>query len=131
MMFILDIYRWCESYDWFTRQHIAKFIYQHRECERLAKQAGFTQRMFASMLSKEFCARMMGAGYLDGVEGRFWCIDGSARRPFGFEFYTFEGMQNEWIRDMARIGEMSDDELFGAKSNRQDIEILRRKFNIT
>lgn len=82
------------------------------------------------MVSKEFCARMMTAGYIDGVCGKFWCISGSARRPFGFEFYTFEGMRNEWVRDMSRIGEIGDDELFQAKANRQSFEALRRKFNI-
>ena len=129
-MFLLDLYKWCESYDWFNRQHIAKFIYQHRECERLARAAGLTPRMFASLTSKEFCARMMTAGYIDGVCGKYWS-KGSSKRPFGFELYSLDGMRNDWIRDMARIGEMGDDELFQAKANRQDLEALRRKFNIT
>lgn len=130
IMFLLDLYKWCESYDWFNRQHIAKFIYQHRECERLARAAGLTPRMFASLTSKEFCARMMTAGYIDGVCGKYWS-KGSSKRPFGFELYSLDGMRNDWIRDMARIGEMGDDELFQAKANRQDLEALRRKFNIT
>lgn len=130
IMFLLDLYKWCESYDWFNRQHIAKFIYQHRECERLARAAGLTPRMFASLASKEFCARMMTAGYIDGVCGKYWS-KGSSKRPFGFELYSIDGMRNDWIRDMARIGEMGDDELFQAKANRQDLEALRRKFNIT
>ncbi|CAG9546489.1 hypothetical protein bas05_0046 [Escherichia phage PeterMerian] len=130
IMFLLDLYKWCESYDWFNRQHIAKFIYQHRECERLARAAGLTPRMFASLASKEFCARMMTAGYIDGVCGKYWS-KGSSKRPFGFELYSLDGMRNDWIRDMARIGEMGDDELFQAKANRQDLEALRRKFNIT
>lgn len=130
IMFLLDLYKWCESYDWFNRQHIAKFIYQHRECERLARAAGLTPRMFASLASKEFCARMMTAGYIDGVCGKYWS-KGSSKRPFGFELYSLDGMRNDWIRDMARIGEMGDDELFKAKANRQDLEALRRKFNIT
>lgn len=130
IMFLLDLYKWCESYDWFNRQHIAKFIYQHRECERLARSAGLTPRMFASLTSKEFCARMMTAGYIDGVCGKYWS-KGSSKRPFGFELYSLDGMRNDWIRDMARIGEMGDDELFQAKANRQDLEALRRKFNIT
>ncbi|HHU2622109.1 TPA: hypothetical protein ACUBAA_004705 [Escherichia coli] len=129
-MFLLDLYKWCESYDWFNRQHIAKFIYQHRECERLARAAGLTPRMFASLASKEFCARMMTAGYIDGVCGKYWS-KGSSKRPFGFELYSLDGMRNDWIRDIARIGEMGDDELFQAKANRQDLEALRRKFNIT
>lgn len=130
IMFLLDLYKWCESYDWFNRQHIAKFIYQHRECERLARAAGLTPRMFASLASKEFCARMMTAGYIDGVCGKYWS-KGSSKRPFGFELYSLDGMRNDWIRDMARIGEMCDDELFQAKANRQDLEALRRKFNLT
>lgn len=130
IMFLLDLYKWCESYDWFNRQHIAKFIYQHRECERLARAAGLTPRMFASLASKEFCARMMTAGYIDGVCGKYWS-KGSSKRPFGFELYSLDGMRNDWIRDMARVGEMGDDELFQAKANRQDLEALRRKFNIT
>lgn len=130
IMFLLDLYKWCESYDWFNRQHIAKFIYQHRECERIARAAGLTPRMFASLASKEFCARMMTAGYIDGVCGKYWS-KGSSKRPFGFELYSLDGMRNDWIRDMARIGEMGDDELFQAKANRQDLEALRRKFNIT
>lgn len=130
IMFLLDLYKWCESYYWFNRQHIAKFIYQHRECERLARAAGLTPRMFASLASKEFCARMMTAGYIDGVCGKYWS-KGSSKRPFGFELYSLDGMRNDWIRDMARIVEMGDDELFQAKANRQDLEALRSKFNIT
>lgn len=130
IMFLLDLYKWCESYDWFNRQHIAKFIYQHRECERLARAAGLTPRMFASLASKEFCARMMTAGYIDGVCGKYWS-KGSSKRPFGFELYSLDGMRNDWIRDMARIWEIGDDELFQAKANRQDLEALRRKLNIT
>ncbi|QHR71285.1 YdbL [Escherichia phage tonnikala] len=128
-MFLLDLYKWCESYDWFNRQHIAKFIYQHRECERLARAAGLTPRMFASLASKEFCARMMTAGYIDGVCGKYWS-KGSSKRPFGFELYSLDGMRNDWIRDMARIGEMGDDELFQAKANRQQIKALRKRYGL-
>lgn len=129
IMFLLDLYKWCESYDWFNRQHIAKFIYQHRECERLARAAGLTPRMLASLASKEFCARMMTAGYIDGVCGKYWS-KGSSKRPFGFELYSLDGMRNDWIRDMARIGEMGDDELFQAKANRQQIEALRKRYGL-
>ncbi len=129
IMFLLDLYKWCESYDWFNRQHIAKFIYQHRECERLARAAGLTPRMFASLTSKEFCARMMTAGYIDGVCGKYWS-KGSSKRPFGFELYSLDGMRNDWIRDMARIGEMGDDELFQAKANRQQIKALRKRYGL-
>lgn len=74
---------------------------------------------------------MMSAGYLDGVGGKFWCKKGSVGRPFNFELYSLEGEKNEWIRDVMRIGEMSDDELFTPKAHRQNIEVLRSKFNLT
>lgn len=70
-MFILDIYRFCESRREFTRQDFAKFVYMHRESPRMAKAANVSHRMFASMVSKEFLARSYTNGYLDGKTA--WC----------------------------------------------------------
>ncbi|AKJ74058.1 hypothetical protein SP36_86 [Salmonella phage 36] len=39
-MFLLDLYRFCESREKFNRQELARFIFRHRECERLAKMRG-------------------------------------------------------------------------------------------
>lgn len=86
--------------------------------------------MFATAVSKEFCARMMTAGYLDGVGGKFWCKKGSVNRPFSFELYSLEGMQNEWVRDVLSIGEISDEELFGTKRHREDIKQIRRRHGL-
>lgn len=128
-MFLLDLYKFCESYDWFNRQHLARFVFQHKECERLARAANMTPRMFATSVSKEFIPRMATLGYLGIDKGVVTCY-GSNKRPFGFELYSLEGERNQYIREMLHIGEMSDEELFCSKTNRRDIEALRRKFNL-
>lgn len=111
-MFLLDLYRFCESYDHFNRQHLAKFIFKHRECERLARAANVTPRMFATSCSKEFLARMCTSGYLDLKNGVATCY-GSHKRPFGFELRCIDGMNDKYTREMVNIGEMTDDQLFG------------------
>ena len=72
---------------------------------------------------------MATLGYLDINKGVVTCY-GSNKRPFRFELYSLEGERNKYIYDMLHIMEISDDELFGSKTNRQDIEALRRKFNL-
>lgn len=109
-MLLLDLYRWCESWDGFGRQHLAKFVYTHRDCERIAKQAGVSPREMASAISKEFIARHMTEGYLEG-NNLWYSSKGSKRRPFGFSFRFFdEG--DDYTAKMKSIGEMSDEELF-------------------
>ncbi|QXV83694.1 hypothetical protein bas09_0049 [Changchunvirus paulsarasin] len=130
MMFLLDLYKFCESYDWFNRQHLAKFVFQHKECERLARAANMTTRKFASSVSLEFIPRMATLGYLDIKNGVVTCY-GSKKRPFRFELYSLEGESNKYIYDLFHLNELSDEELFCSKTNRRDIEALRRKFNLT
>ena len=130
-MFLLDLYKFAESYDWFDRQHIARFVYKHKECERLARAAGLTTREFASAVSKEFVSRLMGEGYLDGKNCRYWC-KGSHKRPFGFELRSLEGYKNRWVYEIMNIDKLSDEELFGSsKTNRYDYDALRAKFGIS
>ncbi|QDH94276.1 hypothetical protein [Escherichia phage vB_EcoS_PHB17] len=129
MMFLLDLYKFCESYSWFNRQHLAKFVFQHRECERLARAANMTPRKFASSVSLEFIPRMCTLGYLGLDKGVVTCY-GSHKRPFRFELYNLEGERNKYIYDLFHMDELSDEELFCSKTNRQDIEALRRKFNL-
>lgn len=111
-MFILDVYRFCEMNDKFTRQDLAKFVFRHRECSRLAESAEVTPRFFASSVSKEFLARMMWFGYIDGVRGEYWS-KGAAKRPFNFEFRSLEGVRNKYISDIMNLDKLSDEELFG------------------
>ena len=129
MMFLLDLYKFCESYDWFNRQHLARFVFQHKECERLARAANMTPRKIASSVSLEFIPRMATLGYLGIDKGVVTC-KGSHKRPFGFELYSLEGESNKYIYDLFHLDELSDDELFNTKSNRCDYEALRRKFGI-
>lgn len=110
-MFLLDLYKFCESREKFNRQDFAKFIYRHRECERLAKNAGVTPRYLASSVSKEFISRLMGLGYLDGVRCEYWCKN-RIKRPFNFELYSLEGDYNSYVLELMNIEKMSDEELF-------------------
>lgn len=77
----------------------------------MAKAAGVDERYFASSCSKEFMARMLTAGYLDGVNGLYWS-KGSSKRPFQFEFMSLEGRSSNYVSEMMNIANMSDDELF-------------------
>ena len=128
-MFLLDLYKFCESYDWFNRQHLARFIFKHKDCERLARAAGFTPRKFASSVSLEFIPRMCTLGYLSLEKGVARCR-GSHKRPYGFELYSLEGESNKYIYDLFHLEELSDEELFCSKANRYDYAALRSKFNI-
>ncbi|AHY83204.1 YdbL [Escherichia phage e4/1c] len=110
-MFILDVFKFCESYERFNRQHLAAFIYRHKECERMAKAAGVNTRYFASSASKEFLARCMTEGYIDGVNGSYWS-KGSTKRPFEFSFRCLEGESDKYTNEMMTIKEMTDDQLF-------------------
>lgn len=111
-MFLLDLYRFCEGYSWFNRQHLAKFVYKHRECERLARAANLSEREFASVVSKEFIGRMCMLGYIDLKNGVATCY-GSQKRPFNFELRSIEGKSNQYINRMINIDELSDEEFFG------------------
>lgn len=110
-MFLLDIYNFCEGYKNFNRQHLARFIYKHKDCARMSKAAGVDERYFASSCSKEFVARMLTAGYLDGVNGVYWS-KGSSKRPFQFEFMSLDGKSSDYVSEMMNIASMSDEELF-------------------
>ncbi|HAK2374354.1 TPA: hypothetical protein H1940_004786 [Salmonella enterica] len=125
-MFILDLYRFCESGAKFNRQEFARFIFNHRECERLAKNAGVTKRYFASSVSKEFISRLMGLGYLDGVNLEYWCKS-KIKRPFDFELYSLEGDENVYISEMMNVEKMSDEELFSKPAF--DRAYFERKFS--
>ncbi len=118
-MFILDIYRFCESRREFTRQDFAKFVYMHRESPRMAKAASVSHRMFASIVSKEFLARSYTNGYLDGKNGVVWCT-GPDNREIGFNFRSFEGMDNKYMWEMMHIEQLDDEALFGKAGGRSD-----------
>lgn len=125
-MFLLDLYRFCESREKFNRQEFARFIFRHRECERLAKNAGVTPRHFASSVSKEFISRLMGFGYLDGINLEYWCKN-KIKRPFNFELHSLEGDKNVYISEMMNIEKMSDEELFSKPAF--DRSYFERKFS--
>lgn len=125
-MFLLDLYRFCESREKFNRQELARFIFRHRECERLAKNAGVTPRYFASSVSKEFISRLMCFGYLDGINLEYWCKN-KIKRPFSFELHSLDGDSNRYVCEMMNIEKMSDEELFSKPAF--DRSYFERKFS--
>lgn len=127
MLLLLDLFRFCEGYDKYTRQHIAKFIYAHKESERFAKAAGMTHREFTSALSKEFCARCVTEGYLDCKGGFYWC-KGKIKRPVMMKLMCIDGYNNRYTWEMMHIVEMSDEDLFSERRNvdRSERRIVRK-----
>lgn len=126
MMLLLELFKFCEGYDRYTRQHIAKFIFQHKESERMAAAAGLPHREFVSLMSKEFCARCMTEGYLDCTGGVYSCR-GRLKRPLMMKLVCVEGYANRYNYEMMHIEELSDEDLFGKGRNvdRSERRILR------
>lgn len=111
-MFLLDLYRFCESWRRFNRQHLARFVFNHRECNRLARSAGVTPRFFASMISKEVMARWATIGYLNINDG-YANSNGPDKRPVNFEFESFKGRDSRYMLEMMNIGKLNDETIFG------------------
>lgn len=111
-MFSLDLFRFCESRKNFSRQDLCGYIFQHRECERFARHAGITPKQFAALAGREFSGRMMTEGYLDQVAGQMF-VRNKMRRPPGLDLESLNAKESEYIRLMANIHKMTDEEIFG------------------
>lgn len=119
IMFLLDLYRFCESWRQFNRQHLARFVFNHRECSRLARAAGVTPRFFASMVSKECMARWVTLGYLNYSDG-YASAKGPDKRPVNFEFESFKGRDSRYMLEMMNVEKLNDEKLFGKPGGRVD-----------
>lgn len=115
-MFILDVYRFCESSVGFTWRDLGNFVYRHRECERLARQVGVTRKFFAESVSREFFGRMATLGYLSLDKG-VACARSALNRPFDFEFRTFKGEKDKYVHRLMHIEEYDDEEFFAQPKN--------------
>ena len=93
----------------------------------MAASAGMPHREFTSALSKEFCARCMTEGYLDGVRGEYW-LKNRMKRPLMMNFVCMGGYKNRYTWEMMHIEELSDEELFGERRNvdRSERRIVRK-----
>lgn len=110
-MFLLDLFRFCESQRKFTRQNLAGFVFSHKECDRLARHAGVTTKQFAALVAREFIPRLCTEGYLDLSGGVAW-VKNKARRPFRFDLHSIDAKNSKYLRFMVNIEKMSDEELF-------------------
>lgn len=112
-MFMLDIYNFCEANPGFTWKNLARFIYQHRQCARMARSAEVSTVFFAESASKEFIGRMCTIGYIDMKNGRA-CVTARIRRPFNFELRALNGKCSGYINRIMTVGDMSDEEFFSS-----------------
>ena len=115
-MLLLDLFKFCEGYDKYTRQHIARMIYKHKDSERMAKNAGLPHREFVSLMSKEFVSRCMTEGYLDCRDGLLSCR-GRLKRPLMMKLSCVDGYRMRYCYEMMNLEGMSDRELFGKGRN--------------
>ena len=77
----------------------------------MAKLAGVTPHRFATLASREFLARMMGLGYIDGRNLVYWS-NGFHKRPFSFDFRCVKGESDRYTWEMNNVDKLSDEELF-------------------
>lgn len=96
------------------------FVFQHRECERLARSAGVTPKQFAACVGREFIPRLCTLGYLDMSGGKAWVKDKESR-PFDFELHSLEASTSLYMKEMMNIGKLDDEYLF----RRHEIERAR------
>ncbi len=118
-MFILDLYRFCESRRNFSRQDFARYVFNHREVERMARATKVTTRQFASMVSKECISRWCTLGYLNLDRG-IASAKGPSYRPHNFEFESFQGRDSSYIVGLMNVGKLDDEELFGKTGKQPD-----------
>lgn len=111
-MFLFDLFRYCESRPNFTRQDLAGYVFNHRECERLARHAGITAKQFAACVAREFIPRLCTEGYFDMNRGKVW-VSNKAKRPFMFDLHSIDARKSEYLRLMLNVGNMTDEEIFG------------------
>lgn len=110
-MFSLDLFRFCESTPGFTRQQLCEFIYRHKDCARFAKHADITAKQFAALAGREFSGKMMTQGYLDTVKGVMH-VRNRDRRPIGLDLESLNAKDSDYIRMMANVHRMTDEEIF-------------------
>uniref|UniRef100_A0AAU8GCE5 Uncharacterized protein n=2 Tax=unclassified Caudoviricetes TaxID=2788787 RepID=A0AAU8GCE5_9CAUD len=106
----LELFKFCESLDKFTRSELESFICSCRNCERAASAVGVGKDEFAIGISREFIARSMSCGYLDGMNLVYWLND-ARKKPRLMKFHASKA--DDYFNDMVSIESLNDDDLFG------------------
>lgn len=105
-----SIFKFCEGNATFTRVQLEKFIIGNTQCKRMAEQIGVDIGDFALGLSREFVARSMGCGYLDGVNRVYW-VNNKRKKPYLMALHATR--KDDYFNDMVKLESLSDSDLFG------------------
>lgn len=111
-MFLLDVYEYCEGRKSFTVRELMSFMNNHEDMSNIARQAQMKHRNVAICSAIEFFGRCASLGYID-VKNGVASVRRPIKRPFGYQFEVFEGMQCRRVKLIYSIKEdVSDDEFF-------------------
>lgn len=105
-----SIFKFCEGNETFTRLQLEQFLTGNPQCKRMAEQIGVDIGEFALGLSREFVARSMSCGYLDGVN-RVYLLKNKRNKPYLMALHATR--KDEYFNDMVKLESLSDSDLFG------------------
>lgn len=105
-----SIFKFCEGNATFTRVQLERFVIGNAQCKRMAEQIGIDIGEFALGLSREFVARSMSCGYLDGVNRVYW-VKNKRNKPYLMALHATR--KDEYFNDMVKLESLSDSDLFG------------------
>lgn len=105
-----SIFKFCEGNATFTRVQLERFLIGNTQCKRMAEQIGVDIGEFALGLSREFVARSMSCGYLDGVNRVYW-LKNKRNKPYLMALHATR--KDEYFNDMVKLESLSDSDLFG------------------
>lgn len=105
-----SIFKFCEGNATFTRVQLEKFVIGNTQCKRMAEQIGVDISEFALGLSREFVARSMSCGYLDGVNRVYW-VKNKRNKPYLMALHATR--KDEYFNDMVKLESLNDSDLFG------------------
>lgn len=105
-----SIFKFCEGMETFSRKQLEEFIMNHSECARVADSVGVKQTDFSMGISREFVARSMTCGYLDGVRCTYWVKD-KRKKPYLMSLHATKG--DSYFHDMVNLESLSDEDIFG------------------
>ena len=105
-----SIFKFCEGNATFTRVQLERFLIGNTQCKRMAEQIGVDIGEFALGLSREFVARSMSCGYLDGVN-RVYLVKNKRNKPYLMALHATR--KDDYFNDMVKLESLSDYDLFG------------------
>lgn len=105
-----SIFKFCEGNATFTRIQLEQFLIGDTQCKRMAEQTGVDIVEFALGLSREFVARSMICGYLDGVNRVYW-VKNKRNKPYLMALHATK--KDDYFNDMVKLESLSDSDLFG------------------